>query len=95
MLFLKAPSRGDASRIQAIAEEHPGRLFEEGLKEMSRFLGAREGADPKDYITTAQDYMYRNKVISQNADICNFFFRKKVDLMIKYVLEKVIGLKLT
>ena len=52
-----------------------------------------EGADPKDYITTAQDYMYRNKVISQNADICNFFFRKKVDLMIKYVLEKVIGLK--
>ena len=51
-----------------------------------------EGADPKDYITTAQDYLYRNKVISQNADICNFFFRKKVHLMIKHVLEKVIGI---
>ena len=49
------------------------------------------GEDPTDYITESQDYQFRLKAISENADICNFFFRKKLKLLFTHVLQPLLN----
>ena len=46
-LFQVAPSRS-ANGIRAMAEEHPGTLYQNGLEEITRVMGLREGATDGD-----------------------------------------------
>ena len=52
-----------------------------------------EGADPSDYITTKEDWTWRDKAIRENTDICNAYFDKKISLLFKHILKPIFGAK--
>ena len=49
------------------------------------------GEDNEKYITSARSYELRQKAIRENAHIINFFGTKRLQLVIKHVLEEVLG----
>ena len=48
-LFRAAPSRESGLDIKALAAAHPGSLYMQGVAEVGRILGAREGASGNSY----------------------------------------------
>jgi hypothetical protein len=44
-LFREGSTRQHSSQIQALAEAQPGRLYEQGLREIEKFLGCRVGPE--------------------------------------------------
>ena len=61
-LFQVAPSRSTEAEIQETAQRHPGRLYLQGISEVTKWLGTRGGASSDAVGTASKVVTYLNSV---------------------------------
>ena len=71
----------------------PGSSKYLGKTVVKRLEDIPEGEDPLNYITQGEDYRLRMDAVNRNQDICNFFFRRQLDLLFEHILIPIFGVK--
>merc|ERR1712077_140669 len=62
-----------------------------GKKTVKSMDDVPEGADSSEYITKAEDFRLRTKNLEENGHIVNYFVNKRLQLLMKYVLQGTLG----
>ena len=69
----------------------PGSEQYMGKKTVKSMDDVPEGADSSEYITKAEDFRLRTKNLEENGHIVNYFVNKRLQLLMKYVLQGTLG----
>ena len=81
-----------AKHMPALHRLLPGSEQYMGKKLVKSMDDVPEGADPSEYITKADDFRLRKKSLEENGHIVNYFANKRLQLLMKYVLQETLGM---